>query len=92
MTDAEHAERTALMSVFPEADILGCFFHVIKASKEKLSGNKDKDEIMKDITLLHMSLSQQKSDHKWSHSSNCWIVNSNSFAVYFQRQWVEGCF
>jgi hypothetical protein len=58
MTDAEHAVRTALVSVFSEADKLMCFFHVIKASKEKLSGNKDRDEIMKNITLLHMSLSQ----------------------------------
>jgi hypothetical protein len=57
MTDAEHAVRTALVSVFAEADKLMCFFHVIKASKEKLSGNKDRD-IMKNITLLHMSLSQ----------------------------------
>jgi hypothetical protein len=29
LTDAEHAERTALVSVFPEADTLMCFFHVI---------------------------------------------------------------
>jgi hypothetical protein len=42
MTDAEHAERTALVSVFPEADTLMCFFHVIKAAEDKLSGNKDR--------------------------------------------------
>jgi hypothetical protein len=58
MTDAEHAERTALVSVFPEADTWMCFFHVIKAAKDKLSGNKEKDVILKDTTLLHMSLSQ----------------------------------
>jgi hypothetical protein len=32
MTDAEHAERTALVSVFPEADTLMCFFHVSRTS------------------------------------------------------------
>jgi hypothetical protein len=42
MTDAEHAESTALVSVFPEADTLMCFFHVIKAAEDKLSGNKDR--------------------------------------------------
>jgi hypothetical protein len=92
MTDAEHTERIALVSVFPEADALMCFFHVIKASKDILSGNKDRGVILKDITLLHMSLSQQELDHNWTCAFNHWIVNSNSFAVYFQRQWVEGCF
>jgi hypothetical protein len=77
MTDAEHAERTALVSVFPEADILMCFFNVVKAAKDKLSGNKDRDVILKDISLLHMYR---------------WIVNSTTFYVYFQMQWVEGPF
>ncbi len=43
MTDAERAERTALVSIFPEADPLMCYFHVIKASKDKLSGNKHRE-------------------------------------------------
>jgi hypothetical protein len=79
MTDAEHAERTALVSVF----------HVIKASKNKLSGNKDRDVILKDITSLHMFLTQQEFDHKWTCTFNHWIVSSNSFTVYFKMQWVE---
>jgi hypothetical protein len=64
MTDAEHAERTALISFFPEAGTLMCFFHEIKAAKDKLSGNNDRDVILKDITLLHLSLSQQEFDYK----------------------------
>jgi hypothetical protein len=90
--DAEHADSTALVSVFPGADTLMCLFHVIKVSKDKLSGNKYRDVKLKDITLLHMSLSQQEFDHKWTSMFNHWIVNSTSFAVYFQRQWVEGPF
>jgi hypothetical protein len=39
-----------------------------------------------------MSLSQQEFDYKWHSAFNCWIVNSNTFAVYFQKQWVEGLF
>jgi hypothetical protein len=70
MTDAEHAERTTLVSVFPEADTLMCYFHVIKASKDKLSGNKHRDAMLKDITSLHMSLSQQEFDCKWTRVFN----------------------
>ncbi len=73
ITDAEHADRTALVSVFPEADTLMCFFHVIKASKDKLSWNKGRDVILKDITLLHMSLTQKEFDHKWTRVFNHWI-------------------
>ncbi len=46
MTDAEHAEMTALISVFPEADTLMCYFQVVKAAKDKLSGNKERDAIL----------------------------------------------
>jgi transposase-like protein len=92
LTDAEHAERTALVSVFPEADTLMCYFHVIKASKDKLSGNKHRDAMLKDITSLCMSLSQQEFDCKWTTVFNHWMVTSTEFALYFQKQWVEGWF
>ncbi len=92
MTDAEHVERTALVSVFPEADTLMCYFHVIKASKDELSGNKHRDAMLKDITSLHMSLSQQEFDCKWTTVFNHWMVTSTEFALYFHKQWVEGRF
>ena len=92
MTDAERAERTALVSIFPEADPLMCYFHVIKASKDKLSGNKLRDVMLKDITSLHMSQSQQEFDCKWTTVFNHWMVNCTEFALYFKKQWVEGEF
>jgi transposase-like protein len=61
MTDAEHAERTALVSIFPEADTLMCYFHVIQANKDKLSGNKHRDAMLKDITSLNTCPSVSRS-------------------------------
>ena len=92
MTDAERAERTALVSIFPEADPLMCYFHVIKASKDKLSGNKHRDIMLKDITSLHMSQTQEEFDCKWTTVFNHWMINCTEFALYFKKQWVEGEF
>jgi hypothetical protein len=71
---------------------LMCYFHVVKASKDKLSGNKHRDAMLKDITSLHMSLSQHKFDYKWTRVFNYWMVTSTEFALYFQKQWVQGQF
>jgi hypothetical protein len=49
MTDEEVAERKALLSVFLEVPPLMCYFHVKKASKDKLRGNTEKGVILQDI-------------------------------------------
>jgi hypothetical protein len=43
-----------------------CYFHVIKASKDKLNGDKHRDAMLKDITSPHMPLSQQEFDYIWT--------------------------
>jgi hypothetical protein len=57
-----------------------------------VSGNKYRDMILQEITLQQMSLSQQEFDHKSTCMFKCWIVYSNSLALYFQWKWVEGHF
>jgi hypothetical protein len=39
MTDVELAERRALLSIFPEAQPLMCYFHIKNACEDKLRGN-----------------------------------------------------
>jgi hypothetical protein len=47
MTDAEVAKRKALVSVFPKAQTLMCYFHVVQSCEEKLQGNVNRKLIMK---------------------------------------------
>jgi hypothetical protein len=53
MTNAEVAQRKALLDVFPQGKPLMCYFNIKKACKEKLRGNAEKDVILKDIGELH---------------------------------------
>lgn len=92
MTDAEVAERKALLDVFPGVQPLMCYFHVKKACEEKLRGNAEKDVILKDIGELHSTLTQAEFDTKFSHMFNRWLANSDNFALYFYQQWVVGEF
>ena len=92
MTDAELAERRALLSVFPEAQPLMCYFHVKKACEDKLRGNAEKELILQDLTDLHSTLSQGEFDTKFSTMFRRWFVGSSDFALYFYHQWVQGDF
>lgn len=92
MTDAELAERNALVSVFPEAETLMCYFHVKKACDEKLRGKAEKLLILNDIQELHMCASQQEFDTRYSRCFNHWLRDNSDFAMYFHRQWVQGPF
>jgi hypothetical protein len=62
MTDAEVAERKALLPVFLEAQPLMCYFHVKKACKYKLRGNAEKGVIFQNIGELHLTLTQGEFD------------------------------
>lgn len=92
MTDAEPAERNALVSNFPEAETLMCYFHVRKACEEKLRNKAEKLLILEDINDLHMCASQEEFDKKYSRYFNDWLANNSEFAFYFQKQWKMGTF
>ena len=92
MTDAELAERRALLSVFPEAQPLMCYFHVKKACEDKLRGNAEKELILQDLTDLHSTLSQGEFETKFQTMFRRWFVGSSDFALYFYHQWVQGDF
>jgi hypothetical protein len=74
MTDAELAERRALLSVLPEAQPLMCYFHVKKACEDKMRGNAEKELIRQDLTDLHSMLSQGEFDTKFSMMFSRWVV------------------
>ncbi len=80
------AKRKALVLVFPKAQTLMCYFHVIRSCEEKLQDNVNRKLIMKDITDLHMCLTQEEFDHKWSCMFRRWLVNECSFTLYFLQQ------
>jgi hypothetical protein len=83
MTDAELAERRALLSVFPEAQPLMCYFHVKKACEDKLRGNIEKELILQDLMDLHSTLSGEAFDSKFSTMFSRWLVRSSEYALYF---------
>jgi hypothetical protein len=92
MTHAELAERKAILSVFPEAQPLMCYFHIKKACEDKLKGNTEKELILQDLMDLHSMLSQEEFDSKFSTMFSHWLVRSSAFALYFYHQWVQGDF
>ncbi len=92
MTDAEVAERKALLSVFLQVQPIMCYFHVKKACKDKLRGNAEKEVILQDIGEVHLTLTQEELDTKFTPKFNHWLVNSDTFAMYFYHQWVTGEF
>jgi hypothetical protein len=92
MTDAELAERSALLSVFPEAQPLKCYFYVKKACEDKLRGNAEKELILQYLTDLHSTLSQGEFHTKFLTMLSRWLVRSSMFAMYFYQQGVKGDF
>jgi hypothetical protein len=92
MTDSELSERRALLSVFPEAHPLMCYFHVKKACEDKLRGNAEKELILQDLTDLHSTLSRGEFDSKFLMMFSHWLVRSSEFTLYFYQQWVQGDF
>jgi hypothetical protein len=92
MTDAELAERRALLSIFPEAQPLMYYFHIKKTCEDKLRGNAEKELILQDLTDLHSTLSQGEFDTKFLTMFRHWFVRSSDFALYFYHQWVQGDF
>jgi hypothetical protein len=87
MTDAELAEKRALLFVFPEAQPLMCYFHVKKACEDKLRGNIEKELILQDLMDLHSTLSGEAFDSKFSTMFSHWLVRSSKFALYFYHRW-----
>jgi hypothetical protein len=69
-----------------------CYFHIKKACKNKLRGNAEKGVILQDIDELHLMLTQEQFDIKFTAMFNCWLVNSSMFALHFYKQWVQGEF
>lgn len=62
MGDADRAQQNASNEVFPAAESLMCFFHVVKNCKDKLAGYS-RDiylKIMQDISIIHYLCPQER--------------------------------
>ena len=96
MTDAEKAERDALLDCFPTTYHLMCYFHVVKVCKEKLAGNAmtEQKHILRQIEELHSSIDQSEFDRLYTEFFLQWLHHDNpkfkAFALYFEDQWISG--
>lgn len=92
ISDASNAIRNAFMSVFPFAILMiMCYTHVLRnvgKHKEKYK-KENKDEIFKDIEILH----QSSCLHVFKILSRLFLKKWNrkepEFARYFERQWLQ---
>lgn len=92
ISDASNAIRNAFMSVFPLATLMiMCYAHVLRnITKNKDKYNKEnKDEIFKDIEILHQSSTASTFQILSRLFLKKWKNREPEFAKYFKKQWLN---
>lgn len=91
LSDASKAIRNAFMSVFSSAKLMiMCYVHILRnVDKHKNKYKKEnKDEIFKDIELLHQSSSSTVFKILSRFFLKKWMKREREFAKYFEKQWL----
>jgi hypothetical protein len=94
VTDCDHALRYGLHCGFrvDEEQHIMCFFHVVKACKEKLKGKESTvtKRILEEIRNLRTSTNEHDFQTKYNLISGRWIQDGHvDFKLYFERQWIN---
>lgn len=91
ISDACNAIRNAFMHVFPMALLMiMCYVHVLRnitKNKDKYK-KENKDEIFKDIEMLHQSSSTATFTALSKLFMRKWKKKEPEFAKYFEKQWL----
>jgi len=103
VSDAADSILLAIEKVFPTAQHFRCFFHAVKAAREKTIRWKDKNEketlkgnwgyINYAMKLLHRTCSEEEFRSFWDLVSQDWKQKklSDSFIKYFQKNFINNC-
>jgi hypothetical protein len=101
MGDADKAQWNALDAVISSHqaepwEYAMCFFHVMKNVKDRVRSldASDRDLVFKHVYKMHYSRSSDTFEWAWQLACHEWCSNlgTRSFADYFYKQWIVGCF
>ncbi len=96
MMDACEACFNAVTKMLPDAEILMCFFHVMKNVKSNCEKPLSKEQYVKfryDIGLIHYSVSKADFDEKVKNFEKEWNKKgTKNVFEYMNKQWFTGKF
>lgn len=89
MSDAAHAIKNAFHTIFPDGELLTCWFHVRQAVKKYKFQNKEtKHSIERDIVNLHIASNKDMFEVGVKLFIAKWKATEKEFIAYFQKEWL----
>lgn len=90
ISDAAEAIRSAVESIFPSAEQVMCYVHVLRnIEKQKFKSKKNKKIILEDIGVLHLSPSQSIFNRNVKLFVRKWSKKEKDFTKYFTKNWIN---
>jgi len=96
MQDASQASYNAAKKLFPNADILMCYYHVtfniIKYAGQIKFSNAKLEEIKEDITKMHWARNEAEYNARVAEFKQKYQKNYKAMHDYINNQWLTGPF
>lgn len=90
ISDAAEAIRNAVDAIFPNAEQVMCYVHVLRnVEKQKFQKKENKKRISKDIGILHLSPSRSTFKRNVKLFLKKWSKAEKEFTEYFAANWIN---
>lgn len=90
ISDAADAICNAANTIFPSAELVMCYVHVLRnVDKQKFNGKQNKKRILKDIGILQLSPSRSMFKKNVKLFLRKWRKEEKEFTTYFKSNWIN---